>query len=71
VTARRTALRLSWHVTLFDTTSVHAKAAGFGGSVFDGRYLYLAPAASGVVARFDAKTPSSRPCQPSFFGSFY
>jgi hypothetical protein len=53
---------------LFDTTKVHPKAAGFGTSVFDGRYLYLA---GGVIARFDAKSPASRPCLPSFFGSFY
>jgi hypothetical protein len=33
----------------FDTTTVAAGAAGFAGSIFDGRYLYLAPAYNGTV----------------------
>lgn len=40
----------------FDTTSLAAKAKGFEGATFDGRYLYFVPyaqGASGVIARFD------------------
>jgi hypothetical protein len=39
--------------------------------VFDGEYLYLIPAAYGVVARFHAKTPASMPALPFFHGSFF
>jgi hypothetical protein len=39
----------------FDTTSVDARALDFAGAVFDGRYMYLVPASSGVVARHDPK----------------
>jgi hypothetical protein len=37
--------------------------------VFDGKYLYVV--GDGVVARFDAKSPSSMPTLPHFSGSFY
>ncbi len=44
----------------FDTTTVDAKARGFNGVVFDGRYLYFVPmenlqGSSGTVARFDTQ----------------
>ncbi len=41
----------SW--ATFDTSSVDAKAEGFDGAVFDGRYLYLVPHLTGTVARYD------------------
>jgi hypothetical protein len=56
----------------FDVTTVHARARGFQGSLFDGRYVYFVPnsttignygGASGVVARFDAVFPPSVPSQ--------
>jgi hypothetical protein len=58
----------SW--TTFDSTMVTANARRFGGSVFDGRYVYLVPGGYDAVARFDAKTPPSVPNLPAFFGSF-
>jgi hypothetical protein len=54
----------------FDTSTLSPSAAGFTGSVFDGRFLYLAPSSGGVVARFDARTPPSLPALPAFHGSF-
>jgi hypothetical protein len=55
----------------FDLTQVNPGATGFSGSVFDGRFLYLVPDAyfaSGLVARFDAKTPPSMPNLPGWNG---
>jgi hypothetical protein len=49
----------SW--SSFDVATVNALAKGFGGSVFDGRYVYLVPGAGSTVARFDARTPPSLP----------
>jgi hypothetical protein len=49
----------SW--STFDTTGVSARAKGFSGAVFDGRFLYLVPTANGelagdgVVARYDTQ----------------
>ncbi len=42
----------------------------FHGGCFDGRYLYLPPAANGVVVRFDAKSPPSIPPSLPPGGSF-
>jgi hypothetical protein len=63
--------------TTFDTTTLGPGVFGFGGAVFDGRYLYLVPyddgavsMADGVVARFDAKSPPCVPDLPGFSGSF-
>jgi hypothetical protein len=39
--------------TLFNTTGVHKRSQMFAGGAFDGRYVYFAPATSGVVTRFD------------------
>jgi hypothetical protein len=47
----------------FDVSSTNPSARGFGGAIFDGRYLYFVPDLNGggtwdgVVARFDAKQP--------------
>ena len=67
----------SWSV--FDTTKVPGSlqvpggAKGFGGAVFDGRYLYLVPngagTRNGLVLRFDAKSPPSMP--KGYSGSFF
>ena len=65
----------SW--ATFDTTTLDPSADRFEGVAFDGRYVYFVPnngigggAASGLVARFDAKTPSALP--PGYaHGSFY
>ena len=50
----------SW--ATFDTTTVDAKAKGFAGAVFDGRYVYLVPnydgtSYSGLVTRYDTQGP--------------
>src|SRR5262245_13026406 len=37
----------------FDTTDAYKAAHDFAGGAFDGRYLYLVPSSSGVVARYD------------------
>ena len=37
----------------FSTAMVNPRAGSFSGGAFDGRYVYLAPATNGVVARFD------------------
>ncbi len=37
----------------FDTSTLNASITGFGGSAFDGRYIYLAPGNSGIAARYD------------------
>jgi len=55
----------------FDTTTVNPSAARFSGGAFDGRYVYFIPAASGVVARFDAVNPPSLPTLPGWHGSFF
>jgi hypothetical protein len=61
----------SW--SSFDTSTVNAAATNFIGAAFDGRYVYLVPnefGTSGVVARFDARTPPSMPSLPAWSGSF-
>ena len=63
----------SW--TKFDVGAVNSMGAGFSGGVFDGRAVYLVPDAfnfgmnDGIVARFDAKSPSCLPTgwSASFF----
>jgi hypothetical protein len=66
----------SW--SSFDTTTQNSSARGFFGAGFDGRYVYLVPNATGVVARFDATRPASMPrlCSSAaalhcFSGSFF
>jgi hypothetical protein len=59
----------SW--STFSTTTINPSATGNLGAVFDGRYFYLVPGINGVVARFDAKTPSSMPKLPGWSGSFF
>ena len=67
------ATKSSW--SAFDATTVNAAAKGFAGAAFDGRYVYFVPygnaTRSGVVLRFDAKTPASMPALPAFHGSYY
>jgi hypothetical protein len=51
--------RTAW--TAFDVATIDARAAGFFGGAFDGRYVYFAPygedhATSSVVARLDTAT---------------
>jgi hypothetical protein len=43
--------KASW--ATFDTVTRDPAAKGFSGGAFDGRYLYLVPAAGSVAARFD------------------
>jgi hypothetical protein len=49
----------SW--STFDTTTVNARAEGFNGAAFDGRYVYLVPnsngagAYDGVIVRYDTQ----------------
>lgn len=47
--------KASW--TTFDMTALAAGNHSFGGSTFDGRFLYLAPWSSTIVYRFDARDP--------------
>jgi hypothetical protein len=53
---------------------VTATAKGYASAVFDGRYVYFGAynngAPDGVVARFDAKTPSALPAGYAH-GSFF
>jgi hypothetical protein len=58
----------SW--SSFSQSSLNSNAVSFMGAVFDGRFVYLVPNLNGVVARFDAKSPTSMPKLPGFFGSF-
>ena len=53
------------------TAAFNTLAWDFGGAVFDGRYLYLAPNFNSVAARLDVKSPPSMPNLPAFHGSFY
>ena len=57
--------------SFFDLTTINPNARLFWSSVFDGRYVYLAPSGTGVVARFDAKTAPSMPVLPAWHGSFF
>lgn len=65
----------SW--SAFDLQTVFPTANGRGanffiGGAFDGRYVYLVPWGGGsVMARFDARTPSSMPKLPAWYGSFF
>ncbi len=43
--------RTAW--ATFDVTTVNSSAQGFAGGAFDGRYVYLVPWESGLVARLD------------------
>jgi hypothetical protein len=43
--------------TKFDTTTILPSAKSFAGGSFDGRYVYLAPNANGIVARYDTQAP--------------
>jgi hypothetical protein len=61
------ALPSSWKT--FDIATVTNTASQFTGGVFDGRYTYFIPSASGVALRFDAKSPTGFP--PFFGASFY
>lgn len=46
----------AWSV--FDLTTVDARATSFRGAVFDGRYVYLVPSgAYGIVSRLDTQAP--------------
>lgn len=51
----------------FDLASISPRAVGFGGGGFDGRFVYFVPEETGVVARFDSKSPASL---PPLLGSF-
>jgi len=54
----------------FDTKAL--KTTEFGAAVFDGEYLYLAPSTGGAAfARFHARSTSSQPKLPHYFGSFF
>src|SRR5581483_11015155 len=45
----------SW--SAFDTTQINPIAKGFGGSAFDGRFLYFTPTQNGLVVRYDTARP--------------
>jgi hypothetical protein len=54
--------------SLYDLAELEAGCRAYRGAIFDGRYLYLVPNVTNVVARFDAREPRSPP--PSG-GSFF
>jgi hypothetical protein len=63
-------LAASW--VIFDLAGINPGAVGFKGAAFDGRFVYLAPnhaGSSGMVFRFDAKTPPSMPT--CYNGSYF
>jgi hypothetical protein len=51
----------SWSTFDVSTAKNAPNAKGFSGAIFDGRYVYVLPSASTVIARFDAKSPGSLP----------
>jgi hypothetical protein len=60
----------SW--TFFDMSTLNAGARGYYGAAFDGRFVYFVPndtagGGSGMVARFDARTPPAMPTLPGWF----
>ena len=56
----------SW--AAFDVKGWDARAEGFGGGVFDGRYVYLVPAFGHMIVRFDAySTPVTLNPLPASF----
>jgi len=60
----------SW--SFFNLTQLHPEAKGFGGGVFDGRYVYLVPnyndkKRSGLVVRFDSVKQFDSPSSWEFF----
>jgi hypothetical protein len=60
----------SWQtvdVTTLTTSYNYANGRGFSGGAFDGRYLYLVPALSPFVARFDTGGSLGAPAAWSFF----
>lgn len=57
----------SW--SKFDLAKVGA--AGVGASVFDGKYVYLAPEAHSTLARFEARSTRMPVTLPAHHGSFY
>jgi hypothetical protein len=66
----------SW--STFDPTTLHPNTGELAGAAFDGQRVYFVPSSSGVVTRFDAKSPASMPalCANSaalhcYYGSFF
>jgi hypothetical protein len=60
----------SW--SAFDTTKLPGSPADFSAAVFDGKYLYIAPSVSSIVARFEAKATTAQPTLGGWYhGSFY
>jgi hypothetical protein len=63
----------AWSV--FDVSSVNAKAVGFIGGVFDGRYLYLVPTGGGTsmapAVRYDTTAAFDATASWSTFGTSY
>ncbi len=57
----------SW--STFDTSVLDPDAQGFSTGAFDGRYVYFGSFLSGLIARFDSKSPPSLPGLPG--GSSY
>jgi hypothetical protein len=41
----------------FDTSGLGQSTEGYAGAAFDGRYIYMAPSASSLVARYDDTAP--------------
>ena len=52
----------------FSLTTLDADAHTYATAAFDGRYVYLVPYGTGVIARFDARTPpAAKPYTHSFY----
>ncbi len=52
-------------------STLNANVSDFGSAVFDGQYLYLAPATGSIIARFKAKSPPAQPKLPAYYGSTF
>jgi hypothetical protein len=57
----------SW--ATFDTTTVDPGAKGFSGGAFDYQFVYFAPSANGVVARYDTTSTFQLPSAWSTFNT--
>lgn len=58
--------KASW--SAYDMIALDQQAHAMSGAIYDGRFLYYVPWLSGILTRFDTKTPSSLP-KPT--ASFY
>ena len=51
------------------TITVNSLSTGFGGAVFDGRYIYIVPSTNPLIVRFDTTLPFSKTSSYAIFVS--